>query len=295
MFGLLVICQLTLPINVGGPLGSSGFQSFKLETHYNNPSLDVGQFDSSGVRFFYTSKKRQYDLGIFQTGDPGIRLMNTTVSTDGGLSGHTFDCQSDCSAVSVRENITVIAEHLHMHKSGVSMSNSQIRNGQVIRFGEVQFWDFAQQGNLAVVQEPFTIVPGDAFRTSCNYNANDGQVFGLGSSQEMCIAFLFYYPRQVIPSPFGDFSFMCGLGLFGEFFPECNADWTSADFADLSQVGRSFGVAPSTCPQQPAANSPTPPPDDSTASAPTSASHGDYRHWCLVQLVVAVAFAGHFV
>ena len=285
---------LSLPSNVGGPLGSSGFKSFKLEIHYNNPGLVAGQLDSSGVRIYYTSKKRQYDLGIFQTGDPGLRLINMTVSVDGGLSGHTFDCQSGCSAASLKENVTVIREHLHMHKSGVSMLNSQIRDGQVVRVGEVQFWDFAQQGNLAVVQEPFKILPGDSFRTSCNYNANDGQVFGLGSSQEMCIAFLFYYPRQTVASPIGEFAYMCGLGLFGDFFPECNADWTSADFADLSQVGRTFGVAPSTCPLQSAANSPTPSPDGSTASAPTSASHGDSKYWSMVQLVVAVAVSANF-
>jgi hypothetical protein len=44
-----------------------------------------------------------------------------------------------------------------MHKSGVSMSNFQIRDGQVIRHAEVQFWDFAEQAS--VVQEPFQLLP----------------------------------------------------------------------------------------------------------------------------------------
>ena len=270
--------SLDLPSNVGGPLGSSGFKSFKLETHYNNPGLDAGQLDSSGVRFYYTSKKRQYDLGIFETGDPLVNLINTAVSTTGGLSSHTFECPTSCSSTFLNESVTVLGEWLHMHKSGVSMVNSQIRGGEVIRLGDVQFWDFAQQA--PVVQEPFKILPGDSFRTTCSYNASNGEVFGRGSSAEMCIAFLYYYPRQTMTSLIGEIPFVCGYG-FDAFFPECATDWTTANIADLSQLGRTFGVSPSTCPPQSPATISGPSTDGSTASAPTSAvpltpaPHGD--------------------
>lgn len=264
---------MRFPYNVGGPLGSSGFTSFQLEIHYNNPQLDDGRVDSSGVKFFYTSKKRQYDLGIFETGDPLMGLIGTPVNSNGGLSEHTFDCGSSCSSSFLNQSVTVVTESLHMHMSGVRMSNSHVRNGEVIRRAEAQFWDFDQQGSLTVVQQPFTIAPGDSFRTSCIYNTKNDEQFGLASSQEMCIAFLFYYPRQAFN--FGDLElpYLCGM-RFGDFYPACNVDWSNSSLSDMSQVGRSFGVAPSTCPAPPVAissMSPTAAPA-SPDSEPTTAS-----------------------
>jgi Copper type II ascorbate-dependent monooxygenase, C-terminal domain len=162
------------------------------------------------------------------------------------------------------------------------MSNSHVRNGEVIRRAEAQFWDFDQQGSLTVVQQPFTIAPGDSFRTSCIYNTQNDEQFGLASSQEMCIAFLFYYPRQAFN--FGDLElpYLCGM-RFGDFYPACNVDWSNSSLSDMSHVGRSFGVAPSTCPAPPVAISSTSPtasptfsgavlePSDSSTVSPTAA------------------------
>ena len=283
-----------LPDNVGGPLGSFGFKSFQLEIHYNNPELDTGKFDSSGVRFHYTSKKRRYDLGVYPTGDPRLNLFNTTVRNNTALSAHTFDCQSNCSAVFLNESVTVISERLHMHKSGISMVNSQIRNGQVVRSGEVQFWDFAQQGGFVVLQEPFTIEPGDSFRTKCNYKSTDDVVFGRGSQQEMCIAFLFYYPRKVIPSSYGDLPFLCGPNAFGDVLPACDASWTRADVQDTSQLGRTFGVAATSCPEPTLTNFPGISPNvaPSTILAPASSATGGHDGCRSMILSIFIALVG---
>lgn len=241
---------LNLPSNVGEPLGpTGGFQSFSLQIHYNNPGLDKNISDSSGVRMYYTSKKRQFDLGIFQIGDPFVRLEGQSVSANRGLAQHNFGCSENCSSSYFLEPVTVIREHLHMHKTGVSATNAQIRNGKVVRQGTVQFWDFKQQGNLAVAQPPFDIQPGDSFRTLCDYDANNGQVFGLGSQQEMCIAFLYYYPRQMASTAdFGPLPVMCGLGV-GDLLPGCEVTYVeTANFTQVSQLGRTFGSTPSTCP-----------------------------------------------
>jgi Copper type II ascorbate-dependent monooxygenase, N-terminal domain/DOMON domain len=133
---------LNLPSHIGTPLGSKGFQSFQLEIHYDNPEGTPNMIDDSGIRLFFTSKKRQYDLGSFMTGDPGVALEGSVLSTNGGLSQHVFDCPSSCSSIHVAEPVTVIREQLHMHAIGVSMVNAQIRNGQVIRQGQVEYWDF---------------------------------------------------------------------------------------------------------------------------------------------------------
>ena len=174
------------------------------------------------------------------------------------------------------------------------MTNTQSRDNQVVRVGEVQFWDFDQQGNLGVVQAPFTIQPGDAFRTTCKYNAKNGEVFGFGSSQEMCIAFLFYYPRKTISTEFGDLPFACGTQVFGGLLPECEASWTRADLQDISQLGRTFGVAASSCPKPAPANFPSPSPNAaSTPSAPASSATDQKWHWYMTIPMVLMWVGGY--
>jgi Copper type II ascorbate-dependent monooxygenase, C-terminal domain len=190
---------LLLPSSVGSPLGGSDVQSFQIKIHCNNPNRDAGVLDSGGVRFYYTSRKRQYDLGVFQAGDPFVVLNGQSVGvagTNNAMAQHTFTCPSSCSSNVLSRPVTALREHLHMPKSGVSMANVQIRNGQELRRGTVQYWDFDQQGGFGVVQSPFTIQPGDSFRTVCNYNPQNGERFGLGSGDEMFHAFIAYYPRQ---------------------------------------------------------------------------------------------------
>jgi hypothetical protein len=238
---------LTLPANVGGPLGSRGFQSFALQIHYNNADLDVNTSDSSsGVRLYYTSVKREHDLGIFQVGDPFVSLEGSLVSPFSGLAQHSFACGEQCLGDYLTEPVTVLREHLHMHMTGVSMVNYHIRNDQVIRSGKVDFWDFDQQGDLAVVQAPFQMNPGDSFRTVCNYNSTDNVMWGLASQEEMCIAFLYYYPRKLTSD---DLPIMCGVGV-GDFLPSCEVTYsnTTRDFRTYDQLLRTFGVAQSSCP-----------------------------------------------
>lgn len=233
---------LMLPANVGSPLGLFGFQSFALQIHYTNRDLVENLYDNSGVRLFYTSQKREFDLGVFQTGDPILMLSGDLVSPNGGLSQHTFTCGSTCSSSHVREPLTVISEHLHMHMHGKSMTNEQIRNGEVIREGKVEYWDFDQQGSFEVVQPPFQILPGDAFRTVCNYDTSDTVIFGGPSQSEMCLVFIYYYPRQISSTGFGDTPYMCGLKL-DIILPGCGTDHVSTpNFNNTSQLNRSFGT-----------------------------------------------------
>jgi hypothetical protein len=59
---------------------------------------------------------------------------------------------------------------------------------------------------------------------------------------EMCIAFLFYYPRQLIANTFG---WTCG---FDTGFSTCNADWETSELGSVDSLGRTFGVASDVCP-----------------------------------------------
>ena len=114
---------LHLPVIIAASLGVSGKTSFRLEIHYNNPELDSGKLDSSGVKFHCTSKKRQNDLGVYAFGDPYVRLTSTSVSNNTDFAEHLFSCPGDCSSSFLQEPATDILEHLHMHKIGKSMEN----------------------------------------------------------------------------------------------------------------------------------------------------------------------------
>ena len=177
-----------------------------------------------------------------------------------------FDCPSTCSSNSLQQPVTVFREHLHMHRTGASMINTHFRNGEVLREGAVEYWDFEQQGNLAVVQQPFELQPGDAFRTTCNYDASDGVVFGLGSQDEMCVGFFYYFPRTSTAS----FLF-CGIG-FDPFAPGCGVDYSVT--SDFSELDRSFGPAPATCELETGAPPTSAPDSGSNEDPPTLSTDG---------------------
>ena len=233
---------LNLPPNVGGLLGSNGYKSLMLQIHYNNPTLDTGILDNSGVEVFYTSKKRKYDLGVLQIGDPFVYLRDQLVGD--GLVQHTFDCPGSCSSASLNQSVTVIREYLHMHQTGERMYNNQYRNGKLLRRGVVDFFDFDQSGSYSTIQPPFDIISGDSFQTSCYYDAGPNTTFGLGSSNEMCMAFLFYYPRQVSAA---GIPYTCGYGSTDILlFPECDTNWTKLELTSVDQLERTFGMATAT-------------------------------------------------
>lgn len=172
-----------LPPNVGGPLGlNGGYQSFRIEIHYDNPSRVQGVSDSSGVRLYYTTDEKEFEAGVLQLGDPDVALFGQPVGN--GLVEHIFDCPGRCSNFILGDRkVTILREYLHMHQTGVRMSNELIRNGNVVHEGHVDFFNFAQQGAQAVRQSPYMVEPGDSFKTTCQYRSRPGQKFGI-SSQE---------------------------------------------------------------------------------------------------------------
>jgi hypothetical protein len=173
-----------LPPNVGGPLGlNGGHQSFKLEIHFDNPARVQGVLDSSGVRLHYTTDEKEFEAGFLQLGDPNVSLFGQPVGN--GLVEHTFACPGGCSSFVLGDKkVTILREYLHMHQTGVRISNELVRNGNVVHEGHIDFFDFAQQGNQAVLQLPYVVEPGDSFKTTCQYQSRSGQeLFGI-SSQE---------------------------------------------------------------------------------------------------------------
>jgi len=103
---------LAFPDFLGVPLfGDSGFQAFEMEIHYNNPTLQQGVIDSSGVRMYWTTQPREQQVGIMSVGDPQVGLFGQTVGT--GITKHEFECPSSCSSL-VNQEVTVLREYLHV-------------------------------------------------------------------------------------------------------------------------------------------------------------------------------------
>ncbi|CAB0036772.1 unnamed protein product, partial [Trichogramma brassicae] len=57
------------PQEAGLPIGGPGFNRYiMLEVHYNNPELQAGAVDSSGIGFWFTRRLRRYDAGVIELG-----------------------------------------------------------------------------------------------------------------------------------------------------------------------------------------------------------------------------------
>lgn len=61
--------EFVYPEDAGLSIGGAGFnQQVMLEVHYNNPELQAGTIDSSGIKFFLTKTLRKYDAGVMELG-----------------------------------------------------------------------------------------------------------------------------------------------------------------------------------------------------------------------------------
>jgi hypothetical protein len=230
---------MSLPSFLGAPMfGDDGFNAFEIEVHYNNAQRTSGIIDNSGVRIYWTSELRDEQVGILSTGDPNVGLYGQAVGN--GQSLHSFECPGSCSTL-IGKEVTVLREYLHMHQTGARMTNEQIRNGSVIRKAEIDYWEFQQNGNAAMQQDPYTVMPGDGFKTSCYFDGND-RVFGLASAEEMCMTFLYYYPRAKIRIEQMDLEFpwTCGYGIG---FEPCETSYEMELLTGAEEFHREFGIS----------------------------------------------------
>ena len=138
---------LVFPSDVGITLGPNdgAIQSFRLQVHYDNPLLLNGITDSSGLRVHYKMAKPVYEAGILPMADILNSLQGTPLNS--GTSRFDFSCSGECSTLVLGQDpVTVIGEFFHMHNRGSAAVQYQIRDNQVIRQANVNFFDFEQAG-----------------------------------------------------------------------------------------------------------------------------------------------------
>jgi len=222
--------EFVFPKEAGVSFGKTGLRSLKLQTHYDNPQLKVDRRDSSGVRFYYTKKRRQHEAGVLVFGD--LYMMLGGLPLPDGISRYEISCPdafSRCSEEERKTTLQVITSQLHMHKTGVRMTVQQRRAGGLDTKLEGQFYNFAFQDTNPI---NYTIGAGEEWITTCYYN-NQGKrtKWGLGSNDEMCQNFVSYYPKM---SCLGT---SCGLLAGGKLVSNISLPSEAA-------LGRTFGSKP---------------------------------------------------
>eukprot|EP00238_Polyblepharides_amylifera_P002991 CAMPEP_0196589636 /NCGR_PEP_ID=MMETSP1081-20130531/64134_1 /TAXON_ID=36882 /ORGANISM="Pyramimonas amylifera, Strain CCMP720" /LENGTH=470 /DNA_ID=CAMNT_0041912489 /DNA_START=114 /DNA_END=1523 /DNA_ORIENTATION=+ len=178
-------------LRIGWGTDSEGakFKSFRVQTHFDNPTLVPNLIDNSGIIAYYTSTLRQHDAGILQLGNPTVFYGSILPS---GISKYVFNCPSSCTEEH-KGPITVFRSSGHMHATGRQFYTEHRRaNESAVRRTNMEFYDFNFQDFNN--REVYIINPGDHLQTTCIYETDGTVIFGLGSEQEMCIDFIMYYP-----------------------------------------------------------------------------------------------------
>jgi hypothetical protein len=85
-------------------------------------------------------------MGIAAMADLFVSLREQPINS--GLSKYTFRYSDQCSLLVLDEAVTVINEAFHMHTFGSTAVQNQIRNGEVVRQANVNFFDFDQSGMI---------------------------------------------------------------------------------------------------------------------------------------------------
>lgn len=192
------------PNNVGYQLNTNAINLYFLETHYE-PFKAYGSskiFDNSGIRFSYTSQRREHETGIMTIGvqplwthliPPGFRKV-TSISACTGKATKNFI---------PKEGIRIVGIQMRTHEMGKSIKVRLVRNGRELQPIAVDHNLDSEYLEYRMVNESVRVMPGDDLMVECVYDSYDKSKLTLGgyeAQQEICQASLVYYPRQSITS-----------------------------------------------------------------------------------------------
>ncbi|XP_066027869.1 DBH-like monooxygenase protein 1 [Pocillopora verrucosa] len=192
------------PPKAGYPVDTNSPRTFFLELHYDNPNAIEGRKDSSGIRFYYTSHLREYDAGIMCVGERISKFAIIPPKQESWLTvGY---CPKECYLEDLQatklpeKGIKVFAALLHTHLQGRATWTKHVRNGvELPEIARDDHYDFNFQ-DIQVLREEAHIKPEDDLIHFCKYETMDRDTLvqaGFSTTQEMCLNYMFYYPRMV--------------------------------------------------------------------------------------------------
>ncbi|XP_075413534.1 putative DBH-like monooxygenase protein 2 [Tenrec ecaudatus] len=191
-------------ISIGTPLDP---QWIRLEVHYSNFHNLRGIYDSSGIRVYYSPRLRKYDMGVLQLGFFTFPIHFIPPGAESYLSYGL--CKSEkfeeINGTPVPD-IQVFGYLLHTHLAGRALKAVQYRNGKQIKtICKDDSYDFNLQETRDLPKRA-VIKAGDDLLVECHYQTLDRDTLTFGGPStinEMCLIFLFYYPRNNISSCMG--------------------------------------------------------------------------------------------
>ncbi|CAL1547319.1 unnamed protein product, partial [Lymnaea stagnalis] len=172
----------------------------RMETHYNNPSLQSDIVDSSGLRIYLTKQLRQYDAGQIEVG-VSVDAYQVIPPYEKSFISSGY-CTQDCIGKTLGDQeIRVFANFLHSHLLGRKIRTRHIRNGvELPPILEDNAYDFNYQ-ETRILTEERVVKKGDLLLVECDYDSTQRTQIthgGLKTTLEMCLSFLLYYPKAAL-------------------------------------------------------------------------------------------------
>mmetsp|Transcript_9911 Transcript_9911/g.13597 ORF Transcript_9911/g.13597 Transcript_9911/m.13597 type:complete len:638 (+) Transcript_9911:35-1948(+) len=237
--------HMVFPDEAGSVIGDEGTRFVVVELHLNDAENKAVNYSliGAGVRFHTTTKLRIYNASSIAVGDVSLTLGSYFDPVDsqvhkkynssdipGGKEAvhYQSSCVTDCTST-WGGPIRLFASFQHMHGYGRQIWLSHLRptydhslqqyvNTPQPLISYREFWSFAFQLTDVVDSEVF---PADQLNLHCVYDTTKadkhGVNFGVHSSTEMCMVFLWYYPARPTVSK------MCGSAVGLSF---CDASKT---------------------------------------------------------------------
>lgn len=213
--------------------------------HYDNPNSIPGQHDNSGVKIYYDTTRTQYLGGVMQLGD--AQVNSDPLPAKKAQIHNEYSCPASCTS-KMPQKVNIFGDFLHAHGQGTMLySTITDANGNTRTLNRIEYYDNRFEQITPVSDY---LDKGESLNTHCVYQTMDRTSdveFFMGTSDEMCLEYVFYYPR-----------FDNALCIY-EKDQNTNQNFTSCfDDADTNSnpykrnnenlLSKAFGAQPATCP-----------------------------------------------
>ncbi|XP_019849476.1 PREDICTED: DBH-like monooxygenase protein 1 homolog [Amphimedon queenslandica] len=204
--------EFYFPENVSLEFNTS--RTLLLEMHYDNPHLHSGITDNSGMKIYYSLEATPLKAGSLGIGSTTFPTF--IIPPNAETYTHEAFCSSTCLDRQLPENgIKIFGSFLHTHLIGKAVGVKHIRKNtecgateELKPIDSDPYYDFNYQ-QFNHLPEPVHLKRGDSLILECIYSTknkrNNVTLGGLGTRNEMCVAFLYYYPKLEL--------FFCGHHL----------------------------------------------------------------------------------
>ncbi|KAH7322525.1 PHM/PNGase F domain-containing protein [Stachybotrys elegans] len=182
----------------GKPFGSDFYEYVMFETHYSNPAGLEGLNDTASYTLLYTDEEVDNVIGSLTLGD--LQVNGWFLEPGQELVAHSTVCTPECTGDWPEEGITAFSVFHHMHARGRHARVQIIRDGEEIAPLST-LRDFEYDFQFSKGLEQIQLFPGDRFITTCWYDTSDDTEpvpGGVASKDEMCFAWVDYYPLSTI-------------------------------------------------------------------------------------------------